>query len=211
MSSRITRSQSKAASKRKPLRQVASRESALSTREADLNAREANLSTREAVLNAAFANLNAREAELDDRESALSTREAVLNAAFANLNAREAKKSGKQYIIKYVSNYTGMEPESETFIGTDEKTAALAAFDWMAKNQKGLDFELAWEALQDQVPWHAIHFEGGKFGQFENENAIVAHVRKRCNSFKDLKKICNKYSDSYFEDSDGWNLKFSKI
>ena len=103
-------------------------------------------------------------------------------------------------MINFLSDYQGMDAQSEVFISSDEKTAALAAFDWMVENHKGLDFELAWYAIQD---------EGDN--SFEDEDAIVAHARKSCNSFKDLKKICDKYSDSYFESWDGWKLKFSKI
>jgi hypothetical protein len=180
MFARTTRSQAKtlaapikATSKRNPLRQVTSREAALLEREAALLEREAALLEREAALM--------------ERESAL-------------IGKKEPKKSGKQFIINYVSEYRGMDAESEIFIGNDEKTTALAAFDWMVENRKGLDFELAWYALQD---------EGDN--SFEDQDAIATHARKNCKSFKDLKKICNKYSDSYFESWDGWKLKFTKM
>ena len=161
------------------------------------------LAEKDAALKKKDAALLKKEAELAAREAALLKKEAELEAALAAKPAKkealEKQKKGKQYMINYISDYQGMDAESEVFIGTDEKTVALEAFDWMVENRKGLDFDTALCALQD---------EGDD--RFGDEEELVAHVRKSCNSFKDLKKICEKYNDSYFEDYNGWKLKFSQ-
>lgn len=113
----------------------------------------------------------------------------------AELTAKmEDKQTGKLYIINYVSGFRGMDLESEVFINSVEKTAALAAFDWMLEKRKGLDFEIPFCDLE--------------------EDELSAHVRESCNSFNDLNEICKKYGNSYYNDYndyDGWILKFSQI
>lgn len=159
-----------------------------------------NLEKKEAKLASREAALLKKEAELAAREAALLKREAELEAALAAKPAKkEAKKTGKQFMINYISDYQGMDAQSEVFISSDEKTVALAAFDWMVENREGLDFEMALDALQE---------EGDD--RFGDEEELAAHVRKSCNSFKDLRKICDKYNNSYFEDYNGWKLKFSQ-
>ena len=164
------------------------------------------LAEKDAALKKKDAALLKKEAELAAREAALLKKEAELEAALA---AKPAKKEalkkqkketkGKLFTINFISEYRGMDAESEIFTGADEKTVALEAFDWMVENRKGLDFELALSALQD---------EGND--SFGDEEELVDYVRKRCKSFKKFKNICEKYNDSYFEDVDGWKLKFSQ-
>lgn len=145
-------------------------------------------------------NLEKKEAELAAREAALLKKEAELEAALkAKPAKKEAKKTGKQFMINFLSDYQGTDAQSEVFISSDEKTAALAAFDWMVENREGLDFEMA---------LYTLEIEGNN--RFEDEEELTAHVRKSCNSFKDLKKICERYGNSYFEDYDGWKIKFSQ-
>jgi hypothetical protein len=193
MSARITRSQSKAqiATPVKPeikapkAQKANKKEYELATREAALLKKEAELAAREAAL-------LKKEAELAAREAALATKTPKKEA----LAKQKKETKGKQFIINYVSEYRGMDAESEVFIGNDEKTVALAAFDWMVENREGLDFEMALEEEGDD--------------RFGDEEELAANVRKSCKSFKDLKKICERYGNSYFEDYDGWKLKFSQ-
>ena len=140
--------------------------------------KDAALKKKDAALLKKEAELAAREAALLKKEAELATREAALAAKPAK---KEAKKTGKQFMINYVSDYQGMDAESEVFICSDEKTVALEVFDWMVENRKGLDFEMALDSLQ---------MDGDD--RFGDEEELVAHVRKSCNSFKDLKKICEK-------------------
>lgn len=159
-----------------------------------------NLEKKEAELAAREAALLKKESELVLREAALLKKEAELEAALkAKPAKKEAKKTGKQFMINFLSDYQGTDAQSEVFISSDEKTAALAAFDWMVENREGLDFEMA---------LYTLEIEGNN--RFEDEEELTAHVRKSCNSFKDLKKICERYGNSYFEDYDGWKLKFSQ-
>ncbi len=145
--------------------------------------------------------LQNKETEFAAREAALLKKEAELAAREAALLKKEAEKEikGKLFMINYISDYERLSAESEVFISSDEKTTALAAFDWMVENRKGLDFELTLQC----------GLEEDDDNTYEDEEALAAHVRKSCNSFKDLKKICEKYNNSYFEE--GWKLKFSQI
>ncbi len=167
-------------------------ETMLASKESELRAREIALDKREANLKKMAADLEKKEAEL---ETALISKLAKKEA----LAKQKKETKDKQFMINYISEYKGMDAESEVFIGNDEKTVALAAFDWMVENRKGLDFEMALEILQE---------EGDH--RFEDEEELVAHVRENCNSFNDLKNICQNYDDSYFENYDGWKLKFSQ-
>lgn len=183
------------------------REAELEKKEAELEKKEEELENKEEELKMFNLMLKKKEAELAAREAALLKKEAELEVALsakpakkeASTKQKKETKKGKQFMINYVSNYQGMDAESKVFIGTDEKTVALEAFDWMVENRSGLAFEMALEILME---------EGDS--RFENEEELVAHVRKTCNSFNDLKKICQQYDDSYFENYDGWKLKFSQ-
>jgi hypothetical protein len=112
----------------------------------------------------------------------------------------QAKQSGNQFVITYVFKYRGEVTESKIFSGTDESTVALAAFNWIFENGKGFCFERAHDSLLE---------EGDH--TFEGWWDLSDHVRNTCKSIKDLKKICKRYGDSYFEDSNGWKLKYSKM
>lgn len=205
MSARITRSQSKAQSSASAKAETPAPKIVLRlktpvktlTKGGFCQNKEAELAAREAALLKKEAELAAREAALLKREAEL---EAALKAKPAKKETKKKETKGKQFMINYLSDYQGMDAESEVFIGSDEKTAALAAFDWMVENRKGLDFEFRLSMLQE---------EGDD--RFEDEEELAAHVRKSCKSFKELKKICENYDDSYFEDYNGWKLKFSQI
>jgi len=136
--------------------------------------------------------LDAREAELDAREAALLKREIDLDTNKPTIT----NMGNKLYIINYLSDYQGIEAESEVFIGNDEKLVAREAFDWMVEQNKGLDLEMAFDELEDT--------------SFKTLDKFIAHVRNNCKSFKSLKNICEQYNDSYFEDYDGWKLKFTE-
>jgi hypothetical protein len=164
--------------------------------------KEVQLAAREAALFKKEAELATREAALLKKEAELAAREAELSAKPAKKDALAKQKKetkGKQFMINYISDYQGMDAESEVFVGSDEKTVALEVFDWIVENRKGLDFEMALDSLQ---------MDGDD--RFGDEEELATHVRKTCKSFKDLKKICEKYNDSYFEDYNGWKLKFSQ-
>jgi hypothetical protein len=133
--------------------------------------------------------------ELAAREAALLKKEAELAAREAALSKKETEGK-KIHIVNYLSNYEGEYAESEVFIGSDEKIVSNEVFDWMVENRKGLDFDMALQILKEEGD--------SRF----NYKELIAHVRTRCNSFNDLKNICREYNDSYFEDYNGWKLKF---
>lgn len=210
MSARITRSQSKAQSAAPAKAETPASKIVLRlktpvktlTKGGLRQNKEVQLAAREAALLKKETELAAREAVLLKKEVELAAREAALSAKPAKKEALAKQKKetkGKQFMIIYSSEFQGMDTQTEVFISSDEKTAALATFDWMVKNREGLDFEMALCALEE---------EGDD--RFGDEEELAANVRKSCNSFEDLYKICERYGNSYFEDYDGWKLKFSQ-
>lgn len=121
------------------------------------------------------------------------------------MSTKACENTGKEFTIRYI----GMDAIG-CFTGKDEKTVALAAFDWMVERGEGLDFqpfleEMTFEIDEDGLCYEPVLDEE----RFTNKEDIVAHVRKTCDSFKKLKKICREYGNDYFEGFDGWKMESS--
>jgi hypothetical protein len=107
--------------------------------------------------------------------------------------------------IIWSSNYRGL-PNQDVVFGPDEEHIVVKdILHWMLQSSSGFDLDMVRDILANE----------NKQNDFEtidddDEKAyidqLIEYLTPKCNSIKNLKKICAKYGDSYFEDKEGWKL-----
>lgn len=112
--------------------------------------------------------------------------------------------SVENYIIVWSSSYRGYPKVIEVFGPKAECDVAKEVLRWMLENGNGNCTDIVRDIMQDCDELNVDEDD-------EDSIYLINLLISQCNSVKDLKKICNKYNDSYYEDEDGWKLTVKKV
>lgn len=105
----------------------------------------------------------------------------------------------KLYTITWSSNYRGVPKEKKVFGPESEEDLVKETLRWIIENNNGINTDTVLEIMEENNELNA--------DEDDDENIkLVEILVAQCNSVKDLKKICKKYENSYYEDKEGWKL-----